>query len=426
MSGVAFATRDELVAQLVAQCWPHEALAGDVSGARANAERTVERLESRGVSFTADARGTGRIDLYAANLALKARKGAPCDPAWPAWQETIRRNLRALEQGPHHVTFTLRREWHLLPQDSPRSLVLRLPLPLEARERPADLSVRLLQSAGALLSQTRADGRVELRLAPEAARAPVIAEVTFSCVAGDTAQALDDAAPLASVNEWIEEPDRLWLAEKEGRIARSARLDAVAAELTRECEAVAHTRGSSATTIDFARAAWARIFARFVFGDLHHAALGSAAPLEVLWDAPVVDCTLGASLLIALCRARGIPARLVSGYLLTPGLPSRHSWAEVLIAPDRWAPMDVNCWDPAGGDPLDPYGATFFGRVDARLTCEIAPRQFTGWGSARAPAAWVKLLEMQEGGLTQTIRDAHTHAVATREWAHVTLRGPQR
>ena len=58
------------------------------------------------------------------------------------------------------------------------------------------------------------------------------------------------------------------------------------------------------------------------------------------------DCTEYSDLFVALCRARGIPARTASGYTAGFGSTStRHNWAEVYLQEYGWVPFD-----PAAGD----------------------------------------------------------------------------
>ncbi len=66
----------------------------------------------------------------------------------------------------------------------------------------------------------------------------------------------------------------------------------------------------------------------------------------------LVRLRIGSALLAALCRASGIPARLVGGYLLWEA-PTEHYWIEAW-APDRgWMPFDLLAWDlSAGGEDM--------------------------------------------------------------------------
>ncbi len=53
----------------------------------------------------------------------------------------------------------------------------------------------------------------------------------------------------------------------------------------------------------------------------------------------VGDCTEYAALFAALCRARGIPARLISGFASSGKKWERHGWSEVWIR-NQWIPVD--------------------------------------------------------------------------------------
>ncbi len=68
------------------------------------------------------------------------------------------------------------------------------------------------------------------------------------------------------------------------------------------------------------------------------------------------DCTEFADLFVALCRARGIPARFLEGFIYSPGATSRgeqtHDWAEILLPNGAWLQVD-----PTYGR----YGENYFG-----------------------------------------------------------------
>ncbi|MDO8124953.1 MAG: transglutaminase-like domain-containing protein, partial [Candidatus Hermodarchaeota archaeon] len=61
----------------------------------------------------------------------------------------------------------------------------------------------------------------------------------------------------------------------------------------------------------------------------------------------VGDCTEYAALLAALCRARGIPARLISGFASTGKQWERHGWTEVWIR-NHWIPVDPTWYGTSG------------------------------------------------------------------------------
>jgi len=54
------------------------------------------------------------------------------------------------------------------------------------------------------------------------------------------------------------------------------------------------------------------------------------------------DCTEFTDLFIALCRARGVPARFVTGFVVVPFINKvfAHNWAEVYVENYGWVPVD--------------------------------------------------------------------------------------
>jgi transglutaminase-like putative cysteine protease len=58
------------------------------------------------------------------------------------------------------------------------------------------------------------------------------------------------------------------------------------------------------------------------------------------------DCTEYADLFVAICRAKNIPSRVVTGYTMRfDSESSKHNWAEVYLQKYGWVPFD-----PSGGD----------------------------------------------------------------------------
>jgi len=73
------------------------------------------------------------------------------------------------------------------------------------------------------------------------------------------------------------------------------------------------------------------------------------------------ECGDYAALFVALCRARGIPARTIVGYWATSGLDQTHCWAEFYVEPFGWVPVDptIAQAQPAQRD-------YYFGNMDNR------------------------------------------------------------
>ncbi len=55
------------------------------------------------------------------------------------------------------------------------------------------------------------------------------------------------------------------------------------------------------------------------------------------------DCTEYSDLFVALCRAKGIPARVVTGYTMgVKSTPTGHNWAEVYFKDYGWVPFELS------------------------------------------------------------------------------------
>ncbi len=410
MSQIFAATADQIIEQILVQCWLFEARAGEAVAARNRAERTLERLLSKGLPSNQGPNGL-LLDPYAANNLIKSRAGEPADEAWQDWQRTTHRNATSLPPSPHAYRFCMRREWHSYSISTSRQVILRLPLPLRGAQRGA-ARVRLIEPAGALFDVRETPGRLELRIGAQVDPGPIIAELQVEFVAGEFLDPMTPSAPLGSPAQAAEQ---IWLRDREALIAPSAGVAALAKKLA--C--------SSATARDFVHRAWRWMMTNLRFGDVHREQLDPTDALGGLLRTSVADCLLGSSLLVALCRTCGIPARLVSGYLLHPANVGPHAWAEVRLAPDVWAPVDFGSWCYCAGNPDDPtWGNYFRGRVDARFLAEIAPREFTGWGTATPPNRWFRLERLHGDRIEHTLHSLPDGSVFRRDVIDLKVLGP--
>lgn len=401
MSAHLIVRPDDVIEQILIQCWLFQARAGEHAAARLRAERTLERLLAKGLIYRNCPDGM-RLDPYAANNMIKSRRGELDDEAWGAWQETARRNAVSLPAEPRIYRFTIRREWHGYKATPGRPIVLRLPLPLR-NAQCAPAQVRLVEPAGIGGDIREMPGRIELRFESAPARGPIVAEAQVLFTAREVRDPLTPAAP---IGVQVPSEDEIWLRDREGVVIQSAPVQSLAAELAKPC----------ANAREFVYSAWNWLMSRFRFGDVHRSNLDAADPLGGVLRSRLADCVIGSSLLIALCRARGIPARLLTGYLLHPANLGPHSWAEVRVAPDLWIPVDYGSWCYCAGDVTDPVWATFFrGRVDARFIAEVAPREFTGWGSAPPPANWFRLERLRGDRIEHTLHTLPDGALFRRD-----------
>lgn len=393
---------EAVVEQIVLLCYLFRARGGDPDGARALAERVLERLLKNGLAHKRGPNGSLLLDPYSATRVLRTRRGESADDCFEDWVTTARRNAASLPSSPHLYRLNLVREWHAFSGVTGRPLVFRMPLPLRGAQR-GEAQARLLEPSGGLVELRTEPGRVEFRVDPSAVRGPVIAELEVSFSA---AEEKDPGLPSSPLGELANGEDEPWLRSREGLIAPSARVK----ELAKQASAKARDARELLDEI------WRILISTLHFGDVHRGDLDSGDPLSSVLELGVADCVLASSLLVALCRSSGVPARLVSGFLLHPANLGPHSWAEAKVGPGCWAPFDLGAWCCSAGDATDPvWGGFFRGRVNARFVGEVVPREFTGWGSAPPPAAWFRLERLRGDRIEHTLHREQDGALVRRD-----------
>ena len=241
---------------------------------------------------------------------------------------------------------------------------LRLPLPLEG---PAleDLSVQL-RLPDAVASHRIVQGRLEAVVAEVTGEVTIGARLSFTARPG-VPQGPDPAAD-----------DPRWLAPNQGPI-----------QLTRQVRALAGRLAGKLEPAEAVPAFYDHLLDAFTCGVMPYDRLAGPATdwvLEIRW----YDCRLGAALLVALARARGIPARLVGGYLLWQ-VPTEHYWAEVHLPGQGWTPYDLLGWDLSAGGADAEWRGVLAGAVDYRMRTQCLPDIFTGAAGGRAAPAWHRL-----------------------------------
>lgn len=60
------------------------------------------------------------------------------------------------------------------------------------------------------------------------------------------------------------------------------------------------------------------------------------------------DCTEYSCLFVAICRAKNIPAKVISGYITKFNITPKHNWAEVYLKDYGWVPFDPTLGDKKG------------------------------------------------------------------------------
>jgi hypothetical protein len=269
-------------------------------------------------------------------------------------------------------------------------LRLRLPLPIED---PAHTDVQVdidPLPLGAIRSRREA-GRLDVLVA-----APSTGEVRLGWRAVFTACAtLPD--PTAALGD---EDRALYTRPSEGLIRVADRIRALAEELA----------GDEADAWAIVRRFWIFIHDTLACGSIPYDQLDPARPLDWALDHGWFDCKTGSALIVALCRARAIPARLVGGYLLSGPAPAFHTWLEAWVDGRGWSPLDLTSWALSLGGRDGVWRDYFLGQLDHRLVVERPPRLFAGTGAVRLPTRWRLLMSLTEHGARATFEDADTGA----------------
>jgi hypothetical protein len=262
------------------------------------------------------------------------------------------------------------------------ALRLRLPLPLTGA---TDIRPVIAPSLSARIAF--GDGRMEVRL--DRPRDPIV-DVGLDLVFADAGRSMPDAArPLDAAET------ELYLRPSEGLIRVSPRIRALADRLV----------GKAPTPRQKLAAFWDFMLDHLVLGHVHYDQVPSDAPGEWVLDQRWCDCQLGAALLVSLCRASSIPARILGGHVLYPLAPFNHYWAEAWVDGHGWFPMDLMTWDLSVAGEDHAWRGHFFGAIDSRLVTQCLPLGFTGPMSVRFPAGWQMVQTRAEAGIDIAFTD---------------------
>jgi hypothetical protein len=291
-------------------------------------------------------------------------------------------------RGPMRYAVTIRRDFNLEGRKPGERLRLRLPAPIEDRGLTA-LSVAFLCPEGLDARTTVAPGRLDAVIAaPAEARIELGMRATFTTHA--YSEAPDDSLTPADA--------ALYTRPREGLIVVNDRILALAAELA----------GKDRLTLSIMRRFWNFMFDKFACGGLHYDRLDPAAPLDLVLDEGWFDCVTGSALLVALCRARRIPARLVTGYALHLVASGFHTWLEVWVEDRGWLPFDLACWDLSLGGRDAAWRDYYFGRTERRMVVERPPLVFSGLGSLRLHDPWQMSSELRQPGVMVSFENLRT------------------
>jgi hypothetical protein len=166
--------------------------------------------------------------------------------------------------------------------------------------------------------------------------------------------------------------------------------------------------GDETAPLQILRRAWDYVFAHFLCGSIHYDRLDPAAPLDRAIAEGWIDCQTGSALLVALCRLKRIPARLVTGYLIDRLAPAPHTWFEVWTGDDGWLPFDLACWGLSLGGNDSAWRDFYFGYVERRMVVERPPLLFSSLGSIRLRGAWQMTTALSATGMSYQFESTET------------------
>jgi transglutaminase-like putative cysteine protease len=314
--------------------------------------------------------------------------------------------LDAPSAAPTRYAVTIRRRFNLAGRAVGERVRLRLPMPL-ADGRLDEVETEFLPSPdGSPAEVSFSRDRVDV-----SAVVPASGEITVGVRARFVARS---AAPSPRPAALDPAERDLYTRASEGLVRVDERVRALALRLA----------GGETDPWVQMRRFWAFLMDELACGAVRYDAIDAADPYRGVLEDGWYDCKLGSALLVALCRARGLPARIVNGYMLYPVAPAFHTWAEAWIEGAGWLPFDLFSWDLAVQTAGRSWRDFFFGRLDHRMATERPPRLFAGTGDVRLPPAWQMLTYPDDAGAVAEFTDLHTGALVYAEHVAVERLGP--
>ncbi len=280
--------------------------------------------------------------------------------------------------GTGRFAVTLLRDFNLDAHLPGSRVHLRLPVPWED-ESLCNLATAPIAPPEIGVDFSIAPGRLDATLAVPPRRSVTLGlEMSFTA---HPALTTEGAAQLATADF------ELYTRPREGLVNVSDRIRGLAGELAGDLEA------SSAV-----QRFWSFMLESFHMGAVHYDELNPAAPTDRALETGWFDCQMASALLVALCRARGIPARMISGYLLFTASPTYHYWAEIWLPERGWMPFDPTCIGLSANGRDHAWRDYFVGQLDYRMKTQCLPRLFDKSPSLHMPRSWHLLTRRSDGG----------------------------
>jgi hypothetical protein len=304
----------------------------------------------------------------------------------PFWSDRTRRTREALVAStragdrpgpgpsarpptPTRFTVLLERTFDLRRFARGRPVRLRVPTPLSGDYHDAiTVTHSIPPELGAAISTS--EGRLDIRL--DVPVDPVVSVAARFDFVGHA------PAPDGGDVRLSDREREIWLRPEEGLIGVTPSVSALAWRL-------AGSKDPAAAVATFA----SYLSDRFRFRQVRYDEL-VGSPCDWALDTRTYDCLLCSALMAALCRARGIPARMVTGHYLSRLCSARHAWVEIGIDGLGWAPLDILHHERRANDypEHEDWWFHFKRRWDYRMVFERLPLTFTGPMSIRFPKLW--------------------------------------
>lgn len=403
------ASEAEAIDLLVVYGWMPEFRQGECERAGREAAEALERFVGLGLPFARAADGGRCFDPAEVVDFMKWTGQAGREPLWDArcvggsrrdvWEafgggEGLAPAPETL--GPRRYAVSLRRVFNLGARKPGERMRLRLPLPI-ADDCVSGLEIAVGPIEGASGEPAVAPARLDVIVA-----APAGGEVAVSVRSTFTTRPRVPAPTHARLDPAEAE---LYTRPSEGLIRISPVVRALAERLA----------GGLFNPWAVLGRFWRFMIEDFCCGMIRHGDLDHRRPLDWALENGWYDCQIGSALLAALCRARGLPARLVGGYLLYVKAPSIHTWVEVWIEGWGWVPFDLLAWEVSAAGRDEAWRDYFFGRLDHRVAVERPPRLFNGAGAVRLPPDWRLLQAPTERGVAVVIQSERDGALVWRD-----------
>lgn len=262
----------------------------------------------------------------------------------------------------------LRRTFDLTGIEAGQKLRLRLPLPIAQSSERVEIEPQIASDLFARVS--RSEGRLDFQFA--APSRPDVEIAAKICLSTD-GRSRDDLSqsPAAGAIE-------TYLRGSEGLIRVTPRIRALSKQLA----------GARESQLAVSTKLFHYVVDELMCGLVHYDQVNADAPGDWVLDSGWYDCQLGSALFVSLCRACGIPARILSGHMMYRLAPGFHYWAEVWIEGKGWVPFDFLTWDLSQAGRDMHWRNAFAGSIDYRFVTQCFPLTFTGPMSIRFPSSW--------------------------------------